>query len=63
MKKLNFMMIAVMNFLAAAAFGYTVTLSEKSSHQWGYGIVALLFAFSGIANVVLHNKMRWNDSE
>lgn len=58
MNKINFLLISALNFLAAIAFVVTVVLSEKSSHQWGFSLVAFMFAVGGVGNLVLHFKQK-----
>jgi hypothetical protein len=56
MKKKEFLIVALLNFLAAIAFLVVVFIPDRSSWQWGFGIVSLLFAIGGVGNLVLHAK-------
>jgi hypothetical protein len=56
MKKKEFLIVALLNFLAAIAFLVVVFITDRSSWQWGFGIVSLLFAIGGVGNLVLHSK-------
>lgn len=56
MKKKQFLVVAMLNFLAAIAFLVVVFITDRSSWQGGFGVVALLFAIGGIGNVILHVK-------
>ncbi|MEK3732654.1 hypothetical protein MKX64_09370 [Paenibacillus sp. FSL M8-0334] len=58
MNRYSFLLVAVLNFLAAIAFIITVVLSEKSTHQWGFSLVAFMFAVGGVGNLVLHFKQK-----
>lgn len=56
MKKKEFLLVALLNFLAAIAFLVVVFITDRSSWQWGFGLVSLLFVIGGIGNLVLHAK-------
>ncbi|EFU43308.1 hypothetical protein PVOR_03025 [Paenibacillus vortex V453] len=56
MKKKEFLIVALLNFLAAIAFLVVVFITDRSSWQWGFGVVSLLFAIGGVGNLVLHAK-------
>ena len=58
LKGINYLTIAILNFLAAIAFVVAVVLSDLSDWKvtYGFGFVALLFAFTGVANMAKHLK-------
>ncbi|MGC6589278.1 hypothetical protein ACPV3A_30585 [Paenibacillus sp. Dod16] len=56
MKKKEFLIVALLNFLAAIAFLVVVFITDRSSWRWGFGVVSLLFAIGGVGNLVLHAK-------
>lgn len=56
MKKKEFLIVAMLNFLAAIAFLVVVFITDRSSWKWGFGLVSLLFALGGVGNIVLHFK-------
>ncbi|WP_438350413.1 hypothetical protein ACP8HI_07080 [Paenibacillus sp. FA6] len=58
MKGINYLTIAIFNFLAAIAFVVTVVISDHSNWKftYGFGFVALLFAITGVANTAKHLK-------
>jgi hypothetical protein len=58
LKGINYLTIAIINFLAAIGFVVTVVLSDHSNWKitYGFGFVALLFFITGVANTVKHFK-------
>ncbi|WP_245700193.1 hypothetical protein [Paenibacillus glacialis] len=60
LKGINYLTIAILNFLAAIAFVVTDVISDHSNWKitYGFGFVALLFAITGVANTVNHFKKK-----
>jgi hypothetical protein len=58
LKGINYLTVAILNFLAAIGFVVTVVLSDHSDWKitYGFGFVALLFVMTGVANTIKHIK-------
>ncbi|WP_458631406.1 hypothetical protein [Paenibacillus sp. CMAA1364] len=58
MKGINYLTIAILNYLAAISFIVAVMVTDLSNWKitYGFGFVALLFALTGVANTVNHFK-------
>jgi len=60
LKGINYLTIAILNYLAAIGFIVTVVISDHSNWKitYGFGFVGLLFAITGVANTINHIKKK-----
>ncbi|MNP60835.1 hypothetical protein D3C76_1559560 [compost metagenome] len=58
LKGINHLTIAILNLLAAVFFVIAVVISDFSELKItiGYSVVAALFVFTGVANIIKHYK-------